>query len=72
MVFSQRHNLALRIRIARIQSHQHADPSHSVWLLGARRERPSHRRASEKRDELAPPHAVLPKKPQDHAIRMKT
>jgi hypothetical protein len=28
-------------------------PSHSVWLLRARRERPRRRHAAEKRDELA-------------------
>jgi hypothetical protein len=36
--------------------HEHADVPHSLALLRARRERPSRRRAAEKRDELAAPH----------------
>jgi hypothetical protein len=34
--------------------HKHADPPHPLALLRARPERPRHRRAAEKRDELAP------------------
>src|SRR5262245_17339010 len=43
----------------RIISHarQHADEPHPVWLLRPRGERPD-RRAANKRNELAPPHAA--------------
>src|SRR5215472_6567171 len=37
--------------------HEHADASHALALLRARRERPSNRRAAEQRHELAPSHA---------------
>ena len=37
-------------------THEHADPPHSARLLGARRQRPSHGPAADKRDEGAPFH----------------
>src|SRR5262249_32782240 len=37
---------------------EHADAPHPLALLGLRRERPSRRRAAEKRDELAPLHSI--------------
>jgi hypothetical protein len=43
-------------RIGRPSAHEHADPSHSIGLLCARRERPSRRRAAEQGDELAASH----------------
>ena len=39
---------------AALARHEHADASHAVALLRARRERPRRRRAAEERDELAP------------------
>src|SRR3954454_15243542 len=49
----------LAFRIAISIRHQHADAPHTVRLLRACPERPSSRRAAEKRDEIAPSH-VLP------------
>ena len=46
----------LCLRVARNKRHQHADAPHPVGLLGPRRKRPRSRRATEKRDEVAPPH----------------
>src|SRR5262245_31369047 len=43
--------------IALVQRHQHADAPHPFGLLRARRKRP-HRRAAEKRDELASFHSI--------------
>jgi hypothetical protein len=43
--------------------HQHADTPHPIRLLRARRERPRHSRAAQKRDELAPSeveHGLIP------------
>src|SRR6516162_9892049 len=37
---------------------QHANPSHALALLCARRKRPCNRRAAEQRDELAAPHSI--------------
>src|SRR5262245_9417210 len=37
---------------------QDADPTHALWLLRARRERPSGRRAADERDDLAPSHKL--------------
>ncbi len=49
----------LRDGIAFGISHQYADPAHALLhRLRARRERPGRRRATEKRDELAPPHSI--------------
>src|SRR5262249_24788753 len=39
------------------RAHEHADASHPLRLLRARRERPR-RRAAEQRNELAPPHSI--------------
>jgi hypothetical protein len=39
---------------------QYTDPPHSLGLLRARGERPCGRRATEKTDELAPPHWPAP------------
>jgi hypothetical protein len=44
---------SLALRIVRRQAHEHANASHLLRLLRARRERPRGR-ADEKRDELAP------------------
>jgi hypothetical protein len=46
----------LSFRIALGERHQHTDSRHPVGLLRAR-----YRRATESHDELAPPHASLPK-----------
>src|SRR6516164_8765680 len=46
------------LRIVRLHSHQHADASHPLGLLRARRERPRDRRAAEQRDELAALHSI--------------
>src|SRR5262245_29035396 len=48
-----------RIRITLREAHQHADQPHPARLLRARRERPRSRNATDKRDELAPPHRRL-------------
>src|SRR5262249_53828864 len=40
--------------------HKHANASHPLALLRARRERPCDRRAAQQRDELAPPHSITP------------
>src|SRR5262249_14909936 len=45
-------------RIALGEALQHADPPHALALLRAHRERPRHRRTTEQRDELAPPHSI--------------
>jgi hypothetical protein len=41
----------------KIKGREHADPSHPLALLRARRERPGSRRAAEQRHELPPSHA---------------
>ena len=57
---SKKYNLPERLgaelffRIVLGLEHQHADAPHPLPLLRARRERPRHRRAAEKRDELTP------------------
>src|SRR5262249_11507092 len=50
---------SLSVWIIRTRVHQHADAPHALGLLRQRPERPRRHRATEKRDELAPPH-VLP------------
>ena len=52
----ERPEAELSFRIVRGEGHEHANPPYPIWLLRARRERPC-RRAADKRDELAPPHA---------------
>jgi hypothetical protein len=42
---------------------QKADPVDLAWLLCMRRKRPRDRRATKKRDELAPLHVCLQNKP---------
>ena len=48
----ERCNADARVRVA-LDAHEHADPSHALGLLRARRERPR-RRAAEECDEVAP------------------
>ena len=48
----------LRFRLIGRRVHQHANATHSLGLLRARRERPSGCRAADERDELAPPHSI--------------
>src|SRR5262249_22829078 len=40
------------------RSHQHADASHALALLRARRERPRNGCAAEQRDEVSPVHSI--------------
>jgi hypothetical protein len=49
----ERRDVSLRHGIVFVEWHEHADASHAVALLGARRERPR-RRTAERSDELAP------------------
>jgi hypothetical protein len=49
---------ALALPVTLRKSHQHADPSHPLRLLRARRERPRGRRAAEERDEIASFHSI--------------
>jgi hypothetical protein len=49
----------LRFRIVRREIDEQADPSHSLALLRARRDRPRNRRATKKTDEIAPSHVAL-------------
>lgn len=42
------------------RAHEHADPANAVGLLGTRCEWPVEDHATEKVDELAPPHATSP------------
>jgi hypothetical protein len=53
----ERRVAGLTFRIVRGRGVQHADPSHPVGLLRARRERPRSR-AAEQRDEFAPSHSI--------------
>src|SRR5262249_11530255 len=50
----------LKDMIVRTCGQQHAYAAHPLALLRARRERPCGRRATEQRDELAPPHVEPP------------
>src|SRR5262249_25884595 len=50
----ERRDAGSAFRIVRGGAHQHADASHPLRLLRARRERPRGR-AAEQRDEIAPP-----------------
>jgi hypothetical protein len=49
------------------RAHEHADATHALALLPARRERPSGYTAAEKRDEFPPPHGAYPKD-KDHEL----
>ena len=51
----ERRYSGLPFRIVLGQVRKHADATHSLRLLRARRERPCRRRAAEQRDEVAPP-----------------
>src|SRR5262249_27953688 len=53
----ERGNAGLPLRIVLGERDPHADPSHPLWLLRTRRERPC-RSAAEQRDELATPHSI--------------
>src|SRR5262245_30216976 len=53
----ERRDAGSAFRIVRGGAHEHADTSHLVGLLRARRQRPR-RRAAEQRDELAPLHSI--------------
>src|SRR5262249_57911573 len=55
----------LRLWIARRRGHEDADAPHPLALLRARRERPRGCRAAEKRNELPPPHWLVPQS-EDH------
>src|SRR6266436_1866131 len=48
----------LCFRIIFADPQEQADAPHPIELLRARRERPSHRRTAEERDELAPFHLI--------------
>src|SRR5262249_25678879 len=48
----------LCLRIVRGVGHEGADAPHALALLRPRRERPRNHRATEQRDELAPPHSI--------------
>jgi hypothetical protein len=52
----KRHDASLRPGIVLADAHEHADPPHPARLLGARRHRPGHGPAADKRDEGAPFH----------------
>src|SRR5262249_14387697 len=52
----ERRQPSLSFRVSWTPVHEHADASHSLALLRARRQRPRRCRAAEQRDELAPPH----------------
>src|SRR5262249_3499360 len=54
---AKRHDAGLPFRIALSEPEQEANPSHK-FPLRTRRERPGHRRAAEKTNELAPPHSI--------------
>jgi hypothetical protein len=49
----------LEFRIVRRSGQEDADVAHPVRLLRARNQRPRHRRAADKRDELASLHDSL-------------
>src|SRR5215813_8114541 len=48
--------LKVSLSFGRSRAHDHADASHPLGLLRARRERPRSRRSTEQRYELASPH----------------
>src|SRR5207244_8241888 len=48
----------LKFRVVGAGRHEHANASHPLGLLRARRARPSYCRAAEKRDELAADHSI--------------
>src|SRR5262249_22634443 len=54
----QRGDAGSRLRIIFGERDEHADAPHRLWLLCARRERPSGGSAADKRDELTPPHSI--------------
>src|SRR5262245_8250575 len=55
----ERRDMGLYFQVALSITHQHTNPSHTLALLPARRNRPrNRRRAAEQRDELAPPHSI--------------
>jgi hypothetical protein len=53
----ERGDARLNRGIVFVERREHADPSHAVALLRARRERPC-RRAAESGDEFAPVHSI--------------
>ena len=55
-LLQERPDPGLIFRIIRGCGQEHADPTHTLTLLRARRERPSCRSSAEKRDELASLH----------------
>src|SRR5438132_13388816 len=57
-LLQQRRNASLRYRTILILRQEHADTSHALILLPARRERPCSRRAAKQRDERAPVHSI--------------
>jgi len=56
----ERFEAILPFRIIGREIHEHANPPHLTGLLCARRERPCRRRATYKRDEVAPSHGAPP------------
>jgi hypothetical protein len=52
----ERPDPGLKFRIIRGCGQEYADAPHAFGLLRPCRERPSRRRTTDKRDELAPPH----------------
>src|SRR4029077_1051342 len=55
----ERRDMGLCFRVGLGIAHQHTNPSHTVGVLRARRDR-QRRRAAEERDELAPFHCPIP------------
>src|SRR5947199_5139781 len=56
-LLSEGRHARLDVAVALGKGHQNTDLSRARFLLYARRDRPRHRRAAEKGDEVAPPHA---------------
>src|SRR6516162_3126408 len=54
----ERSEPGLRFTVALGIGQQHTDPPHPFRLLRARRDCPGSRRATQKRDQLAPPHSI--------------
>src|SRR5262249_3587603 len=50
----------LRFLIIGVQAFEHTDALQTLGLLRPRRQRPRCRRAAQKRDEVAPPHWLIP------------